>query len=348
MALSEKTREILNRPDLIEKRDRWFERMDKVFRGEYTEWNSRNVLCVGGATAGIAYDPAVPARQRVETALEAAAQYASVLENEVFFRPLTVEYAAYGVHYIDKLLGAEVSFYAGQWYSKYLTTPIGSLKMPALDEDPLWQDCKSIAEAFVEADVALPLFGLPTIASALNIAVNLYGENILVAMLEEPEAAQADLNTINEVLCRIHDWYRRNVPQHLLQPVCSATRTQPPGHGQICGCSTHLLSPSLYGEMVAPLDNALLEVYPHGGMIHLCGAHRQHIPIFRDMPALKAVQLNDDAARDMQYYFEGLREDQVIYLNACEGMSIEDAMRITGGKRLIFAGMELKEPVPQR
>lgn len=348
MALSEKARETLNRPDLIEKRDLWFDRMEKVFGGEYTGWNSQYVLGVDGVVSHIPYDPAVPAKVRVEAALENAAQKYAALENEVYFRPLCVEYPPFGVHYIDKLLGAEVSFYAGQWYNKYLTTPIGSLKMPALEEDPLWQDSMRVAEAFMEADVALPLFGLPTIASALNIAVNLYGENILVAMLEEPEAAQQDLNTINAVLCNIHDWYRRNVPQQLLQPVISWARTQPPGHGQICGCSTHLLSPALYGEMVAPLDNALLEVYPRGGMIHLCGAHRQHIPVFRSMPALKAIQLNDDAARDLQYYFDGLREDQVIYLNPCEGMSTEDAVRITGGKRLVLAGAELKEPVLQK
>ena len=348
MALSERAREILNRQDLIEKRDLWFARMEKVFGGEYTDWNSRYVLGVDGVVAGIPYDPAVPAKERVEAALEAAAQKYTALENEVYFRPVCVEYPPFGVHYIDKLLGAEVNFYAGQWYNKYLTTPIGSLKMPALDEDPLWQDSMQVAKAFVEAGVTLPLFGLPTIASALNIAVNLYGENILVAMIEEPEAAQADLNTINELLCKIHDWYRRNVPQQLLQPVISWNRTQPPGHGQICGCSTHLLSPSLYEKMVAPLDNALLAVYPRGGMIHLCGAHRQHISVFRNMPALKALQLNDAASRDLQYYYEGLREDQIIYLNPCEGMSVEDALRITGGKRLIFAGMEMKQPIPQR
>lgn len=345
MALSEKAREILNRPDLIEKRDVWFERMDKVFRGEYTDWNSQYVLGVDGIVCHIPYNPAIPAKERVETALEAAAQKYTALENEVYFRPLCVEYPPYGVHYIDKLLGAEVELCAGQWYSKYLTTPIGSLKAPVLEDDPLWQDSMQVAEAFVAAGVSVPLFGLPTIASVLNIAVNLYGERILVAMIEEPEAAQTDLNTINNVLCEIHDWYRRHVPQRQLQPVISWARTQPPGYGQICGCSTHLLSPHLYEEMIAPLDNALLSVYPHGGMIHLCGSHRQHIPVFRNMPALKAIQLNDDAARDLQYYFEGLREDQIIYLIACEGMSVEDAMRITGGRRLVITGMELKEPV---
>ena len=146
MALSEKAREILNRPDLIKKRDSWFARMEKVFGGEYTGWNSQYVLGVDGVVSHIPYDPAVPAKVRVEAALETAAQNCTALENEAYFRPVCVEYPPFGVHYIDKLLGAEVSFYAGQWYNKYMTTPIGSLKMPALEEDPLWQDSMRVAE----------------------------------------------------------------------------------------------------------------------------------------------------------------------------------------------------------
>ncbi|MBQ9854585.1 MAG: hypothetical protein IJO53_00215, partial [Clostridia bacterium] len=51
---------------------------------------------------------------------------------------------------------------------------------------------------------ALPLFGLPTIASALNIAVNLFGGEILMEMLTEPDNASADLTTINNLLCELH------------------------------------------------------------------------------------------------------------------------------------------------
>jgi hypothetical protein len=71
-------------------------------------------------------------------------------------------------------------------------------------------------------------------------------------------------------------------------------------------------------------------------MIHLCGSHAQHLPVFRNMKSLHAVQVNDRAAEDLQLYFDGLREDQVIYLNPCAGMTIDKAMEITGGRRLVL------------
>lgn len=75
------------------------------------------------------------------------------------FTPICVQYPPYGVHYIDKMFGANVDFYAGQWNADYLKTPIGSLEMPDLDHDETWQISKRAANAFVSADVKLPLFG---------------------------------------------------------------------------------------------------------------------------------------------------------------------------------------------
>ena len=92
----------------------------------------------------------------------------------------------------------------------------------------------------------------------------------------------------------------------------------------------------MYRSLIAPLDDALLAEYPHGGMIHLCGAHAQHIPVFRDMPHLRALQLNDRAACDLKLYLEGLRKDQIIYLNPCEGMTAEQAILISGGDRIVL------------
>ena len=48
------------------------------------------------------------------------------------------------------------------------------------------------------------MFGLPTIASALNIALNLYGQEILLEMLADPDNARKDLETINRTLVRVH------------------------------------------------------------------------------------------------------------------------------------------------
>ena len=55
------------------------------------------------------------------------------------------------------------------------------------------------------------------------------------------------------------------------------------------------------------------------------------------MPNLRAIQINDDASRDLPHYFNGLRDDQIIYLNPCDGMTVEDALKITGGDRLVLA-----------
>ena len=165
-----------------------------------------------------------------------------------------------------------------------------------------------------------------------------------MAMLEEPEAARADLETINRTLVRIHKAFMEILPPRQLQPVISWARTQPPEYGQICGCSTQLLSGELYREMIADLDEDVLRAYPNGGMIHLCGSHAQHIETFRNMKTLRAVQVNDRAAEDLQLYFDGLREDQVLYLNPCAGMTVERAMEITGGRRLVICA-HLDRPV---
>jgi hypothetical protein len=252
------------------------------------------------------------------------------------FAPACIEYPIYMVHFIDRILGAHVYYQDDQWNAKYLETRIGALEAPDLEKDDTWALARRATLAFLEQEVALPLFGLPTLSSPLNIFVNLYGGEALATMLSEPEEAERDLATIKSVIRETHKWYLKTLPQRQLQPVISWCRTQPPGYGQLCGCTTQLVSGPMYRRMVAPLDDALLGLYPKGGMVHLCGSHTQHIETMRDMKNLKAIQLNDRAAHDLQEYFDGLRDDQMIYLNPCEGMTQERGIEITGGKRLVI------------
>ena len=136
----------------------------------------------------------------------------------------------------------------------------------------------------------------------------------------------------------MHDWYLANVPLNRLQPTVSPWRTQPYGFGQLCGCSTQLVSAQLYREMILPHDDALLGRYPHGGMIHLCGNHTRLIPLFASMPHLRAVQLNDLAADHLEAYVKGLREDQVIYFSPTANMPLEESLRVSRGKRMVYVG----------
>lgn len=327
------TRKILTDKHLTDCQDSWFQKLEALFdRGEGSPITLMGIH-------GEACDPALIYRNPVQWVEEALENLASQIPTAPFrqaFVPLCIESALYGVHFVDKIFGAEVFFQDGQWYNHYLNREVGSLEKPDLKENETWQLAKQAALAFLAQETTVPLFGLPTIASSLNISVNLYGEEMLAAMLTDPEDARHDLQIINDVLMEIHRWYLDHIPLHRLQPVISWARTQPPGYGQICGCTTQLVSADLYEELVYPLDNALLGVYPKGGMIHLCGSHRHLIPLFARMEHLKSVQLNDRAAEDLSYYVEGLREDQIIYLNPCEEMTAQEGLQIASGRRLVI------------
>jgi hypothetical protein len=268
---------------------------------------------------------------------------ADAMRDRRVFRPLAVEMSLYGVHFADSIFGAEVFDLQGSWQARTLASPVGDLRRPILDDNALWTTARQVAAVLSAAGAAAPFFGLPTIASALNVGINLYGDELLVEMIANPCAVARDLSLINDVLCELHRWYQANLPPAQAQPVVAAYRTQPSGFGQICGCSTHLLSRELYRDLVAPLDEALLAAYPNGGMIHLCGAHSQHIPTWRSMASLRAVQLNDRAAADLALYFEGLREDQILYVNDCDEMPVARIMDITAGRRVVIVA-DLKEP----
>jgi hypothetical protein len=334
--------DIPNEALLVNRRDCWFDQLQKMFDGTYRK---PIAFVLDGVRANGKSDPYTePERWVDECMADIAANRAHLAANEEKFVPVCVEFGLYGVHYIDRIFSSNVYFKAGQWYNDYLKTPIGELRDPDLEHDETFQLSLRAARRFAEVGGELTLFGLPTIASTLNIAINLYGQEILIAMLEDPEAARADLETINRTLIRIHRAFMEILPPRQLQPVISWARTQPPGYGQICGCSTQLLSGELYREMIADLDEEMLSTYEHGGMIHLCGSHAQHIETFRNMKSLRAVQVNDRAAEDLQLYFDGLREDQILYLCPCAGMTIERAMEITGGRRLVI-NAHLEHPV---
>jgi hypothetical protein len=60
---------------------------------------------------------------------------------------------------------------------------------------------------------------------------------------------------------------------------------------------------------------------------------------------LRALQFNDRAAADLPLYFEGLRSDQILYVNAFGGMAIDRILSITGGRRVVIVA-DVNEPLP--
>lgn len=274
----------------------------------------------------------------LDGALAELADQVEIATDPLVFRPLCVDYNPYGVHFIDSFFGAEIFYLESSagWQALPLDRPVGTLSMPDMEANPAWRAAQHLTRRFLDYDLPNVTLGLPTLSSVLNIAVNLYGQNVLLAMLAAPDDVRHDLRIIADVICQVHRWYLEHVPLARMQCIALEGRYQPPGYGQLCGCTTHLISCAAYRDFVAPFDDELLSLYPHGGMIHTCGAHIQHIPVWVEMASLRAVQMNDRAADDLACYFTGLRDDQVLYVNPYAGMPVERILEITGGRRTVI------------
>lgn len=326
------TLETLRDPRLVEARTQWFSRLDGLFAGERQD----RAFVLHGIQHYTEDDGPGWKRWLDESLARLAEEAERSLDQDVF-RPLSINYNPHGVHLIDYLFGADVFLLDGEsWQVHPLDAPVGSLEPPDLETLPAWQVMREFTQAFIDRDVPSVVFGLPTIASVLNIAVNLYGDRILLAMLTDPDAVRHDLRVIGETLCTIHRWYLEHLPREQMQCILPNGRCQPPGHGQLCGCTTQLISGATYREFVAPLDDELLSTYPHGGMIHLCGRHTQHIPAWNGMRSLRALQLNDRAAEDLDTYWREMRDNVVFYVNPCAGMPVERIIEITAGQRVVI------------
>ncbi len=263
------------------------------------------------------------------------------------FRPLIIEHWGYGTHFVDAVFGAPVTVQAdGNSWSKELPSDVGTLRVPDITQSAEVQRMVAVTDALVQAvETAGDTFiTLPVLSSPLNVAVNLYGERFLIALLEAPDAAEHDLAVITDTIIALHRLYRVHIPPAVARVSVAACRFMPEGYGLIDGCTTQLVSPAVYDRSIAPQDNRILADYPHGGMMHLCGASEQHIPALRSMPALRAVQLNDRATDAFEAYYWGLRNDQVLYVCPTHAMPVERILRISqGGRRVVLAAEDLSE-----
>lgn len=339
-------RDILNDSVLLQLRDAHLKRLSRLFSGRH----GQQVFVLHGVNGCGESDLYMEPERWMTEALADLASKAEALRDNTVFRPLSISPWLYGVHFVDVLFGAkayELRGEKGNWQAEILRRPAGQLVHPEIDASPAFKLAKRVATAFVEARVSVPFFAPPVLSSPLNVALNLYGQEFLVALLCEPDAARHDLRVITDTIKRLHEWFQEHIALEQLQMVETCGRVQPPGHGQICGCSTQLLSCEQYREMIAPLDQEILGLYRGGGMIHLCGSHSQHIPTWKEMAALRAVQLNDRAAEDTALFFAGLRKDQVLYVNPCTAMPVAGIMDITGGRRTVIAG-DIREASPVR
>ena len=326
------TQSILRDPELIDVRNAHFRRLQALLSGNRPE----HPFFLQGIRGDANSDPYTHPECWVDETLDSLAEKAQEARCMDVFRPLCLEFGPYNVHFTDRIFGARVHETSGRWWAEHIKTEIGQLSVPDLEADETWGLARSLATAFVSREVTVPLFGMPVIAGALTVAVSIYGSRFLSAMLTDPAAVEHDLKIITFVTRQLYQWYQDHIPAQQLQQVGSASRCMPPGHVSVYGCTSHLISAQLYRDSVAPLDEEILSTSTSGGLIHLCGEHCQHIGTWQEMKSLRAVQLNNRAAEDLEHYFTGLREDQGIYFHPTDTMTVQRALKMTQGRRIVI------------
>jgi len=328
------TYEILNDPELIRARDEYLDRMEDVFEGRNA---GRPAFVLSGLTPGAEVPEGATMEEAMHASFDAMATEAYLMRDQRVFRPLASEPSTDGKGWDRGFFGLPEKPDPVTQLRRRIQ-PVGTLEPPSLDKCEAWRNMKRSTEIFLEADVKLPLFSVAPVSGPIVEAVSLYGaEKFLTAMLDDPDAAYNDLKVIADISAEMRRWFVRHVPVQQLQGIVHRLRAQPPGYGQIDGCTTQLLGPDLYADMVGPLDDMILGVYPKGGMIHICGRHTQHLPFWRKSKSLKVLQLSGDAMTDLPIYFRELRDDQVVYVSPHATMPLSGIMEITKGRRVIIA-----------
>lgn len=337
--MTQDTINILNSPELIEVREYHMDRLTRLFNGEVLD--EPFLLC--GISSFASAEPPADPEKYVDEALTNLARNAEAAMNRRVFRPLCMEYWMYGVHFTDKVFGAKLRYEPGEglWWTPGVENEVGELPVPDLETNETWKAAKEITLAMVEAGVKVPFYSTQVLGEPWNQTFNIYRERGLLAFYENPEGMKRDLDIVTDTLVEMHKWYRKTIPEDQFQPICTGGRCQPRGYGQMCGCSTHLISHEIYEEFIREEDEKILALYPNGGMYHLCGHHTQHCASWKEMPKVRAFQTNDLATDLFPEMYANTRDDQIFYINLTGKIDAKKALEITnGGKRCVLVAME--------
>jgi len=268
--------------------------------------------------------------QAVKTNVEDALDSASL------FYPIIEMFSLYGTHYMDVLFGAEVKWHEGQFWSVPVDYAIAEIRPPDFQGIPLVRETVELARWIKEKTNGQFLISMPDVGCPLNIAINIFGDRFLMEMALNPESARRALMVIADATRRVYELLIDAVGQATLRCHNAYYVYTPYDYAGLSICATQLVSAEHFRELVAGADDASVPPVYQGMIQHLCGHSTQHIQELARRTMVKGLQLNDAAADDYKVYFEGLRQDQVVYVIPTERMPLDRLMSISGGVRTVI------------
>ena len=266
----------------------------------------------------------------------------------VTWRQPVLSLSRYGLHFFGAVLGCTVRHVDDQVWCEPLTEAGGRLEdfaRPNLDDSPVLTEAIDLLRFVIDATEGRVPIEAPFCSEPLMAAVDLFGDQFLMALAQEPEPADRVLGDIAATIIELRDRLANAAGNAPINDHHAAGSGVVSGFNLLYGCTTHLVSAQTYRDHVLALDTELLNHQSSGGVIHLCGRHLQHLEAWRDTPGLRAVQLNNAACDDTEAYWRGLRPDQFIVFWPDDAVTLDQAIAITGGRRLAVR-CAVAEPIP--
>lgn len=186
----------------------------------------------------------------------------------------TVE--AYGNYFMPALFGCEI-LYPPDQAPGFRTLEASFEDMRQL-EVPDFETNPVMRRAVAEAEVLKRRYGFCSgsicLGSPLNVAVNVYGDQFIVACALEPETAQHVLRIIAQTEFRIyHEFSAVIAPQDF--PLTDI----PFGYGN---CPAVMFSPGTYKDVILPVDKWVRDQVGSFGLHH-CGVFDAYIDLYKEL-----------------------------------------------------------------
>ena len=155
---------------------------------------------------------------------------------------------------------------------------------------------------------------LPDLQGPIDTAEMLWGSDLLLALLDDPELACKLMDKIVRTMLTVSEYYRKFAHDRLEPFANTQHGYNIPGRLLIRNDSSILVSPETYRQVIAPQDSTLLEGVGSGS-IHFCGNGEHLIEAMLEIPHLRGLDCGQPEMMDTERIYALCQERKVAITN---------------------------------
>lgn len=187
---------------------------------------------------------------------------------------------------------------------------------------------------------------MPDLQGPMDTAEQLWGGEVLLALLEQPELARALMACIVKAMLAAIQCYRPLTREWRGEESTTQHGYQIPGQLLIRNDSSILVSPQTYAEVIRPFDEQVLQAVG-GGSIHFCGNGTHLVEPMLHLDALHGLDLGQSAMVDLPAVYAACRPRRVAITHImparAELISGEAARRYPTGVVFVYETQDLDD-----